>query len=301
MKSIATRAGVTALMCGPGSLIERLTDEDRGAANPVGMRGQGRADARSSSRPTRRKREKPSGISNPARHSASQRAAVKALRSVESSGGSHSVRSITPHARSRREPPHGPEEVADAPSRPAARPERREFARGRSRRCRSRARSRRNGRHGRARGRSPARCPSRRTSPMVTTSCPRRPRRSCIARLLAKLASPTCAMFCPGRPSSISARTGLPLLEALVEVAHVEMRVERDQPDLVERHPPSAEHRRAGDRIVAAGEQGQRMRLGARRDRVADRGVACSMVEPSSSTSPRSRTGVNSSRPVSTS
>ena len=36
-----------------------------------------------------------SAISKPARHSATQRAAVKALRSVGSSGGSHSVRSIT--------------------------------------------------------------------------------------------------------------------------------------------------------------------------------------------------------------
>ena len=41
--------------------------------------------------------------------------------------------------------------------------------------------------------------------PAVTAS-------SCIERLLAKLASPTWAMLAPGRPSSISARTGLPLL-----------------------------------------------------------------------------------------
>ena len=48
------------------------------------------------------------------------------------------------------------------------------------------------------------------------------------------------------------------------------MRVERDQPDLVERH---AEAVRAGpgDGIVAAEQQGQPVRGGAARDRVADR------------------------------
>ena len=63
--------------------------------------------------------------------------------------------------------------------------------------------------------------------------------------VLAKRASPICAMFAPGRPSSISARTGLPLLRPSVGVAHVEMGVERDQPDLVERHA-EADARRAG-------------------------------------------------------
>ena len=48
---------------------------------------------------------------------------------------------------------------------------------------------------------------------MVTTRLPAAIASSCIARLLAKLASPTCAMLAPGKPSSISARTGLPLLK----------------------------------------------------------------------------------------
>ena len=59
----------------------------------------------------------------------------------------------------------------------------------------------------------------------------------CMAALLAKGASPTCAILAPGKPSSSSARTGLPLLRPSSSVAHVEMRVERDQPDLVERSP----------------------------------------------------------------
>ena len=54
--------------------------------------------------------------------------------------------------------------------------------------------------------------PSRRTSPIVTTRLPASTASLCIAALLAKLASPTWAMFAPGSPSSSSARTGLPLL-----------------------------------------------------------------------------------------
>ena len=94
---------------------------------------------------------------------------------------------------------------------------------------------------------------------MVMTRLPAAIASRCMISLLAKLASPTCAMFAPGSPSSISARTGIAVAEALVEIAHVEMGVERDQPDLLQRQAES-EHARAGHRIVAADEQGQRMR-----------------------------------------
>ena len=72
-------------------------------------------------------------------------------------------------------------------------------------------------------------------------------------RLLAKLARPICAMFAPGSPSSISARTGLPLLSPASRVAHVEMGVERDQPDPVQRQS-KPEHAGPRHRIVAADE-----------------------------------------------
>ena len=116
------------------------------------------------------------------------------------------------HARVGREPAHRVEEIVRPPSRPAARPAPPGIASGRSRRCRSRPPAHRNARHGRARGRSRARFRRSRTSPMVMTRLPAATASSCIARLLAKLASPTWAMLAPGRPSSISARTGLPLL-----------------------------------------------------------------------------------------
>ena len=111
-----------------------------------------------------------------------------------------------------------------------------------------------------------ARAPRRSSRPDA-----RRPIASrCIAAELANGASPIWAMFAPGSPSSRSARTGLPLPSPSLGVAQVEMGVERDQPDLVERQAERM-HRRPGHRIIAADQQGQRMPRDARRAGVADR------------------------------
>ena len=65
---------------------------------------------------------------------------------------------------------------------------------------------------------------------------------------------------------------------------------------------PSAEHAGPRDRIVAADEQRQRMRLGARCDRIADRaGVACSMRQAGELDVAAVADWRDSSRPVSTS
>ena len=170
------------------------------------------------------------------------------------------MRSITRTRGVGREPAHRGEEIVD---RHSARPRARAppgIASGRSRRCRNRPRSPRNARHGRARGRSHASIPSRRTSPMVTTRLPAAIASSCIARLLAKLASPTCAMLRARQPVLDQRAHRIAVAQALVEVAHVEMGVERDQPDLVERHA-EPEHAGPGHRIVAADQQGQRVAL----------------------------------------
>ena len=58
--------------------------------------------------------------------------------------------------------------------------------------------------------------------------------------------------------------------EALIEVAHVEMGVERDQPDLVEWHS-QAEHAGPRHRVVAADQQGELVRSRAGADRLSDR------------------------------
>ena len=95
-------------------------------------------------------------------------------------------------------------------------------------------------------------------------------------------------MFAPGSPSSISARTGLPLLRPCAGVAHVEMGVERDQPDLVER-AAEPEHAPAGSPHCCrrpAGSAHAPRRSRATASRIG--GVACSIVSPASSTSPRS-------------
>ena len=139
--------------------------------------------------------------------------------------------------------------------------------------------------------------PSRRTSPIVTTRLP------AVDRILVH----RLAVGEAGEPDLGDVRAGQPVVEqrahriavaqTLVGVAHVEMRVERDQADLVER-PPSAEHRRPRHRIVAADEQGQRVRFGARRDRIADqRRRLLDASGRQASTSPRSATAVGKLAP----
>ncbi len=87
---------VVALTCGAGSFIERLTARKHGRRIPWECVRQSHAQGgRRRPRPPAAERHEAERPSKPARHSATQRAAVKALRSVESSGGSHSVRSIT--------------------------------------------------------------------------------------------------------------------------------------------------------------------------------------------------------------
>ena len=85
-------------------------------------------------------------------------------------------------------------------------------------------------------------------------------------RLLAKLARPICAMFAPGSPSSISARTGLPLLSP-GRFAHVEMGVEGDQRDPVQ-WQSKPEHAGPRDRIVAADKQRELVKGRAKRQRL---------------------------------
>ena len=58
--------------------------------------------------------------------------------------------------------------------------------------------------------------------------------------------------------------------QSLVRVAHVEMGIERDQPDFLQRQS-NPEHARPGHRIVAADEQSEIMERIAELNRVADR------------------------------
>ena len=64
---------------------------------------------------------------------------------------------------------------------------------------------------------------------------------------------------------------GIAVAEALVGVAHVEVGIERDQPDFVEA-AAEAEQGRSRHRIIAADQQGQRVRLAAGADRGLDDG-----------------------------
>ena len=147
----------------------------------------------------------------------------------------------------------------------------------------------RNGRHGRMRGRSRAAMPRSRTSPAVMIRLPDATASSCMTRLLAKLASPTWAMLRPGRPSSISARTGLPLLRPASSVAHVEMGVERDQPDALESPPmPSSPGRVTALLPPTSSVSACALALAATASRIG--GVASSMLSPARSISPRSQT-----------
>ena len=235
-------------------------------------------------------------------HSATQRAAVSALRSVLSSGGSHSVRSITRARLSCASSRDGAEEIRDRASRPAAHRARRASARGRSRRCRSRRPSPRSARHVPSARPIASSIPSRRTSAMRDHQIAAlRPRRGASRAVLAKRARPICAMFAPGQAVLDQARTGLPLLRPSVGVAHVEMRVERDQPDLVERQ---AERRARPGRVTALlppirGSAHARRR--SPRPRRGSDAVASSIDSPATRHRRGRAASVDSSRPVSTS
>ena len=115
---------------------------------------------------------------------------------------------------------------------------------------------------------------------MVTTRLPAAIASSCILRLLAKLARPTCAMFAPGSPSSISARTGLPLLRPSSRSRMSKCASSVISPTLLERQP-EPEHARPRHRIVAADQQRQlhaASALAATASRM--RAVASSMRQP---------------------
>ena len=97
-------------------------------------------------------------------------------------------------------------------------------------------------------------------------------------------------MFAPGRPSSISARTGLPLLRPGSRSRMSKCASSVISP-ISSSAPPSPSSAGPGDRIVAADQQGQRMRLRARRDRVADAAESpARWSDRRASTSPRSST-----------
>ena len=258
---------ITAMMCGPGSLLERLTAQEARSQDSMGMRAPRWTRTRSSSRPTRRggklaALEPGNALRDPARGRQSAEVG-RVQRRIPFREVDHSNAVIG------RDPAHRPKEIADAASRPVGRPERRAFARGRLRRCRSRARSRRQCALHHAPARPPRRMPARRTSSMLTTQLPASSASRCIFAVLAKLARPICAMFLPGRPSSISARTGLPLLRPSSSSRMSKWASSVIRPTSVERHA-EREHRRSRDRIVAAGEQGQRMlgRLAATASRI---------------------------------
>ena len=106
--------------------------------------------------------------------------------------------------------------------------------------------------------------PVARTSPMVTTRLPAAIASSCIVAAVGEAARGRSGRC--WRPAA-HPRAGahrIAVAQALGRVAHVEMGVERDQPDLVQRHAEPV-HAGPGHRIVAADQQGQRMRRDARR------------------------------------
>ena len=108
-------------------------------------------------------------------------------------------------------------------------------------------------------------------------------------------------MFAPGSPSSISARTGLPLLRPSSRSRMSKCASSVISPTLSS-GSAEPEHAGPGHRIVAADEQRQRMRRGARRDRFADDAASLPRSTGRRSRHRRGRaTCVASSRPVSTS
>ena len=158
--------------------------------------------------------------------------------------------------------------------------------RGRSRRCRNRRRSPRNARHAPARSTTAWTIPSRRTSPIVTTRCPPSTASRCIAAELAKRRQPDLGDVAPRQAILAQRPHRIAVAKAVARVAQVEMRIERDQPDLARAaaraHAPPAGSPHYCRRPAASAHAARRSprtasRIGA---------VACSMLSPSIATSP---------------
>ena len=98
--------------------------------------------------------------------------------------------------------------------------------------------------------------PCLRQSAIVQTPIPAASASRCIFAVLAKGARPIWQILAPGRPSSSKAAYGIAVDQPLVRLAQVEMGVEGDQPDLVQRRPEPVRGG-PGDRIVAAEQQGE--------------------------------------------
>ncbi len=73
-----------------------------------------------------------------------------------------------------------------------------------------------------------------------------------------------------GKPIFDQGANRIAVAQSLVRVAHVEMGVERDQPDAGKRQPKS-EHARTGHGIIAADQQRQLVQRRTELNRIADR------------------------------
>ena len=193
-------------MTGPGSLIERLTARRDGRRIPWEC-GASRAGCDRGHDPDSPERktclahlETGQALGDPPR--GGQRAKVTRVeRRVPFGEVDH------PHPGIRRQPPHRGEEIRAAIP-PGRAPGAAGIASGRSRRYRNRPRAHRNARHGPAPGRSPR---FRRARPRRWSRRGAR-RGSRVHRFaVGKRRQPDLRDIAPGRPSSSSARTGLPL------------------------------------------------------------------------------------------